>query len=156
MGTIHSEVMAQPRAKSAPSPLCDECGIAFVEFAIALPFIAMMMVAVVDVGYALNQYMLLSEVVHQGVRVAAGEGDLSNGPAYCQGATGTPQNEVDLRVIELVERQELKFHANSLCVTSGVSPSGSEVFVAASAKYRGIFPAFDSLQLNVRATAPKL
>lgn len=54
-------------------PLEGQSGIATVEFVIAVPVLLLMMLAVAELGRALNQYNTLTQAVRDGVRYAASE-----------------------------------------------------------------------------------
>lgn len=56
-----------------------ERGVAIAEFAIALPTLAIFIMGVIDVGRMIHQYMLMSHIARESVRVASGILELEAG-----------------------------------------------------------------------------
>jgi hypothetical protein len=155
-------------------------GAAAVEFAISLPFLAVMIIGVLDIGRALTQYLLLTEAVHQGVRYG-GQLELldpgNTNPEHIYSGLSAGQNcaavapgggyelirghrAVQNRVIQILNLNRIALKANGLCVYTRVRDAGSifnrNIRVQIGAQYSSFFPLFDGLQINVQATGPYL
>ena len=144
-------------------------GIAFIELLIALPFLVTLFVGVVDIGQAVNQYLLLSEAVNEGVRIAAEDGRLSiNGTYAAPGQSCTPQGSGDLDLHKEIQKQVknvigIQNHwidPNSLCVQTtladAATPSEKNVTVTVSTTFRAMFPVFDGMNISASANGPHL
>lgn len=150
-----------------------EGGIAVVEFVIALPFLAALLMSIYDVGQVLNQYLLMNEAVHEGARMASGQIALSElaeyqqltGDQNCTGGAVTGNDsevheEFHQRIMGLINLQNKWVTGNSVCIKTGLTPgavgSDRNVYVRAQATYQGMFPLFNGLSISVQAEAPYL
>ena len=159
-----------------------QCGSAVTEFTIVLPFLALMVTATIDIGNILNEYLRLTEAVHQGARMASEASEfktqmqfagLTAGQQGCGSETTamipTPPSDVDKhrlvqqRVENIVTLQSTSLNSTSLCIRSelelGSTPLGSpqqNVRVRLTARYDSFFPLFNNLPISVEATAPFL
>ena len=142
-----------------------EGGLAFQEFAIALPFLVLICTSAVDIGRALNQYLVLSEVAHQGVRFASTQYNLSEMPQSEQEACSLipsghlPDSvrRVRRRIIQLVVNQNIDI--DNLCVWAYRDVDtgmGKNVHVQVSSGFATFFPMIRELSLNVSVAAPYL
>lgn len=162
------------------SALRFERGAAINEFVIAIPFLSLMITAVLDVGSAINEYMLLSEAAHQGVRMASGTVQLTSlqefqGLTSSQGCAASPaapapipadtdyHTAIQQRVADLLQIQNTQLDPTSLCIKTGLvmgtTPTGAlqkNVYVRIEVRYKSFFPAFNGLPMKLSATAPFL
>jgi Flp pilus assembly protein TadG len=157
-----------------------EKGASLFEFAIALPFLFTIIASAVQFGSALNEYMVLTDAVHQAARLAASSirlasnNEISNatltqtgcpvGGASFTGTSTDLQNHrmVQQRVENLVADAKTLISSSPLCVTTGakdgnpVTPGQRNVYVRASIQLGGFFQAFGTVPLTVEAEAPIL
>jgi len=154
---------------SRKSQLGSERGIAFIEFAIALPFLVTLFIGVIDIGQALNQYLLLNEAVHEGVRIAAEDGRLSQNGTFAAPGQSCPQSgsgdldlheEIQKQVLQVIGLQNHWIDPASLCVQTtlqdAAAPTEKNVTVTVSTTYRAMFPIFDGMNISATANGPHL
>lgn len=149
-----------------------EKGIAVIEFAIAMPFLAIMMLSALDLGQVLIQYIQMSAAVREGVRVASSTTDIDSTESYSQLTAGQNCDTPDLtgpdaarhvkiqeRVMQVMGQRSLLIEANKICVESGVNAEVSgekNIYVKLNTEYRGFFPILNGMQIEVEALAPYL
>ncbi len=158
-----------------------ESGAAMMEFMLVLPFILTMIFGVVDLGRAISQYMILSEVVSQGVRyggsisnlkdTATKFSDLTAGQhcgasktkAVSKGSIMTDNDlheMIQQRVEDLVEQGNSSLDGDTLCITSQLASvgAGSEknIHLEVQASFNSILPMFNGIVLKAQATGPYL
>lgn len=153
-------------------------GAALSEFAIAAPFLLIFSAALIDIAGALNQYTLLTNAVHAGVRMLSSTEQLQDfpGPQPCSQSANTQsikstaqvstqqqapvfdpsQEQIEKRVEELVTFQNNQVDINSLCIASGLEPGDKDVKLHIEAKYNGYFPGFSGITIAVEAKGPHL
>jgi hypothetical protein len=158
-----------------------EAGTAMMEFVIVLPFILTMIFGVVDLGRAIAQYMMLSEVVSQGVRYAGSVSnltdattefaDLTNGQhcgahktkAVSKGSQATDNEihqQIQQRVEDLLAQGNASIDNDTLCVRSKLEKvAGSteyNIHLEVQAGFNSILPMFNGIILRAQATGPYL
>ena len=155
----------------------DERGVALMELAVALPFLLILIIGVIDIGRMINQYLLLNYAVKTGVLKAMSQPSLlpgnflsvtGNPGTLCPSSMGGPvtantrhqnvQNEVQ-RLIGLTD-EALK---NDYCIRTGLAqtnvpsdPRFRTVDVELRAKYEAFFPLLDGMPITLSATGPYL
>ncbi len=163
----------------------NECekGASVFEFAIALPFLFIIIGSTVQFGSALNEYMVLTDAVHQAARLAASSikltsnNEISNAtltqtgcpatsPSFSRGSgTSTDiknHQMIQQRVETLVTDAKTLISTSPICITTGakdgnsVTPGHRNVYVRASIQLGGFFQAFGTVPLSVEAEAPIL
>lgn len=157
---MRNQVFTQ--GSNSKGALADERGMAFLEFLIALPFIALLVFSIVDLGRVLNQYLLLTQAVHEGVKLASTvpglEAGKRNSGSLCEpdaASVDTIHGNVHKRVSELITLQSFAFLGDELCVSSDRT-NPTTVSVQVEAKYASIFPVFNGMNIRVRAEGPFL
>ena len=162
--------------KSFRALQANENGTSIFEFAIALPFLFTIIASAVQFGYALNQFMVLTDAVHQAARYAAssmkvaGNQQVTNATATQTGCGASAfsgsssdlhaHQQVQQRVEDLVSEAKMQLSASPLCVTTGaragIPASGQRnVYVKASIQLGGFFSALGNIPLTVEAEAPR-
>jgi len=161
---------------SAPPREKNERGIALMELAVALPFLLVLIIGVIDIGRMINQYMLLNYAVKTGVLKAMSQPSLATGNflsiggnpgTMCPTTLGLPvtadtrhqnvQNEV-LRLINLTDEAL----SGDYCIRTErrLSNDGTDlnrtVDVELRAKYDAFFPLLRGMPMVLSATGPYL
>lgn len=160
----------------------NEKGTSIFEFAIALPFLFTIIASAIQFGYALNQFMVLTDAVHQAARYAAtsirlgSNNEMVNATANQTGCvsasgfsrgSGTTSDQhyhqlVQQRVEDLVADAKMQLSTSPLCITTGakdgtpLAPGQRNVYVRASMQLGGFFSALGNIPLTVEAEAPIL
>lgn len=159
----------------------NEAGASIFEFAIALPFLFTIIASAIQFGSALNQYMVLTDAVHQAARFAAtsmrlgSNNEISNatlnqtgcsGSGYSigSGTTNDTKNHqmVQQRVENIVSEAGMLLSGSPLCVTTGaknggpLAPGQRNVYVRASVQLGGFFTALGNVPITVESEAPIL
>lgn len=157
----------------------DEVGASVFEFAVALPFLFTIIASAMQFGSALNQYMVLSDAVHQAARYAATSMRLSSNNQIsnatlnqtgCVSSTSFAGTNTDLknhqmvqkRVENIVSEAGMMLSASPLCVTTGaknggpLAPGQRNVYVRASVQLGGFFSALGNVPITVESEAPIL
>lgn len=70
-GSMYSKVVASVNKKKHYQARSKEQGVALIEFAISIPVVLVMIMAVIETGRALNQYMILTQIAYEGARIGA-------------------------------------------------------------------------------------
>lgn len=162
-----------------------ERGTSFVEFTIAAPLLISFLFAVVDLGQVFSNYMVLTQIAREGVRMASGISGLEAGePGFCGSLdtayaiqvcpvlTGTPlpqptgeQRNVWTRASRLLrvhsDNKDLSLVPGSVEITTSFqqglgNDQDDTVSIELTARYSGIFPLFDEMPITVRARGPYL
>lgn len=150
-----------------------EHGIALMEFLVAIPFLVIMSTSIIDIALVLNQYMLITNAVHAGTRMASEYADLETGSfsgispgqsSLCPVSGTAPKNhaEIQARVVELINMSNRRLVPNTLCVITGVrtglvpatNPKNNTNFVRIEVRYQGFFPAFNNMPIVIEASGP--
>lgn len=142
------------------------------EFAIALPFIFVLMCGVYDVGSMLGTYLQLSEIVHQGVRMATRMNTLPAGDysGLSTGQTCSPLGAsaehalVQQRISGFIAMSQNRLNLAGVCIRSGRTfiatgsnaPVHNTIYVRLEGTYSALFPLFDGFPINVEARGPYL
>ena len=150
----------------------DERGLAIVEFAVALPFLTVLMLSALDVGQLLIQYIQMSAAVREGVRVASSTTDIETFYPYsqltsdqnCESAQSSGPDvkrhqQIQRRVMQVMGQRDLLIESSKICVESGLSKNAAgedNIYVKLNTSYTGFFPVFDGIELEVEALAPYL
>ena len=162
-----------------------DAGTAMMEFMIVLPFLLTMVFGVVDLGRAIAQYMVLSEVVSQGVRFGGAVSNLSKdnlgtefsdltpgqhcGTTKTKSASKSPisdavdneiHQKIQQRVEDLVDQGNTSLDPATLCIRSKLNtiPSSAEmnIHLEVEANFNSILPMFNGITLKAQATGPYL
>lgn len=151
-------------------------GIALMELAVALPFLLVLIIGVIDIGRMINQYLLLNYAVKSGVLTAMSQPSLKEGNfvtvsgspgTMCPTTLGGPvtadtrhqnvQNEV-LRLINMTDEAL----TGDYCIRTErrASHDGTDlnrtVDVELRAKYDAFFPLLRGMPMVLSATGPYL
>lgn len=150
-----------------------------VEFVLAAPFLAFLITAVLDVGNVVNEYMVMTEAVHQGVRMASTGShlrQLGDFKGLAEGADACPANilfstpsvgpsereqhkQIQERVKSILDMNNSYLKSGSICVISHLKQDADgdrNVKITVTANYDSFFPVLRNLPISVEATAPFL
>jgi hypothetical protein len=151
-----------------------------IEFVLAAPFLAFLITAVLDVGNVVNEYMVMTEAVHQGVRLASTGShlrELGDFKGLAEGANACPVNirhrppaspvgpaekeqhrQIQERVKTILDMNNTYLKSGSICIISHLEESNGNrnVKVTVTANYKSFFPILRNLPISVEATAPFL
>lgn len=161
----------------------NEYGASLFEFAVALPFLFLIIASTFQFGTALNQYMVLSDAVHQAARFASASSRLGNNNEISNATmnqtgctsgssgvmTGTggsnelqSHKKVQARLENLVSESGMPISGSPICVTTGtrngggLTPGQKNVYVRASVRLGGFFQALGDVPITVESEAPIL
>jgi len=148
------------------------------ECMVVIPFLLFLALALFDCGRALNTYIAVSQIAHEGVRKGGSTFDLETGhfesssaAATCgSGSVASPspltkQAGLQANTQRLLVLQDLAIDQSDICIESGraleVAPSPGDkrsdtVFVKVETTYDGFFPLFQGLPIEVAARGPYL
>ncbi len=142
-------------------------GAAMIEFAIALPFLILLVTTFYDLGAVLNLYLKLYEAVHQGVRAAVTTDGLTVGqfsglasPQFCSSVgSDSEHEELQERVIDLLVLENPGLVRTQVCVESGRTPNvvgstnplNNTVYVKMVYSFDGFSPFFHGFPVTVEA-----
>ena len=138
-------------------------GAALVEFALVVPLLVLMIVGVVDLGGALNSYMVLAQIAGEGVRSAGERAGLERGSNFVNLVDGEfypGQYSVQFKVNSMLRLQDLPL--SGLTVRSAYYRNGGAgnpertVAVSISGTYNGILPVFRNFPINIEKQGPYL
>lgn len=113
---------AQVKPRYRPRP--EERGVAMVEFAVILPVLAMLVVGVVEIGFAFKEKLL----VDNAIQVAARTGSVLG-----------QSDDVDLRILEALEQGFASLPAR-LAISRATTSSSSASSSTRLTRHRGIGP----------------
>lgn len=87
----------------------NQSGTSFLEFAVGLPIILLLLMGTVDLGMAVNQYLAITRATYEGMRYGA---SLYNNQPGCKGPECLPEdqsntnlNEIDGRIKQILSLQ---------------------------------------------------
>ena len=139
-----------------------ESGQAMLEFAVVLPVLLITLMASLDVGRAMTNYLTLSQIAYEGARYAASLPGLEEGNFHT--SAPPPQNSRQARVremiFELVDQHNFDrqyFEVETLYQLAAIENDVpiNHVEVTVTGKYNPLF-AFPAIPVSVTATAPYL
>lgn len=131
--------MTSPRRRPFRRHPSDERGAALVEFALVLPFLALLLFGTIEFGIAFNDYQSIRQGAREGAREAVVQGHLaaSNSCGLNGGATTAPDNfkkimcltkdrtglgnDVRVRVEATLAASDFRDHTLKVCVTRNVN-----------------------------------
>ena len=150
--------------RSSAACSTDIKGVALIEFAVALPFLVLMVLSVADVSLAINNYLKLNWITYEGARYA------SRVPALEVAVVADDfpetineysyQAQVRRRIWDLLATQQLEIAEPMLTTELTREPSADDpgtdvhtVKIKIDAQYRGILA---SIPLRVSTSGPYL
>ena len=140
------------------SPTRDERGTALLEAGLAVSALVVLMIAMIDIGVVLLDYIALTQVTNEGARYASRIAELTEG-AYSSDQDNRPESHerVHNRVLIAVQAQNNISRLDEIVVTSEYLPlPEDQVRITVAGNYRGFFPMFDQLRMSVNHSAPHL
>ncbi len=141
-----------------------ERGTAMLEFGLVCPILLALMMGVVDIGSALNRYMVLAQVAGEGVRSAGGQAGLEPGSFDDLSSPGLRpiQYNVQSKVSSLLRMQNLKMNSVTINSTFDSIPNAvtglgeRTVSVRISGTYNGILPIFRGITITANKSGAYL
>lgn len=154
--------------------LADEKGTAMMEFMVVVPLLLFLSLALFDCGRALNAYISVSQIAHEGVRRGSSTFALETGnfesnspsascatPSKLPPSVLTKQAMLQQNTQRLLAAQTLAIDKSDLCIESGRSISGGPgmedtVYVRVETSFDSLFPFFNRIPIRVAASGPYL
>lgn len=145
-------------------PRCER-GTAFLELLITLPFLAMLVIGIVDVSFAMKEYFFLSSAVSSGATDAMVASALepntlfaSGSSTFCLGANTPSSQRLHDKIARLITLQNRSL--SSLCLRSRLEADSPDtaplVLIQAHAHYDGLLPLFNGMTISAQTRVPYL
>jgi Flp pilus assembly protein TadG len=147
-----------------------EAGSTMIELGIALPLLFAMIAGLIDLACALNQYLILSSSVYDGLRFATTVSGLEDGTPY-NGPTGnincsslnfsSRHEEVQKRIQSSLTQEAWRLDLATLCVESQVTQAdgtdqANTIRIRVSVRYQGYLPGISGMTLSSESFGPYL